>query len=57
MKIGVPKEIKADEYRIGLTPGSVREAIHHSHEVVVQSQAAETIGLTDEDYLPGYILL
>ena len=50
MKIGVPKEIKNHEYRIGLTPGSVREAVHRGHEVVVETNAAHVIGLEDEHY-------
>jgi len=50
MKIGVPAEIKADEYRVGMTPASVREAVHHGHQVFVQSNAGYTIGLVNEDY-------
>ena len=50
MKIGVPVEIKSDEYRVGMTPASVREAVHHGHQVFVQSNAGYTIGLLDEDY-------
>lgn len=50
MRIGVPTEIKADEYRVGMTPASVREAVYHGHEVVVQSDAGDTISLRDEDY-------
>jgi alanine dehydrogenase len=50
MRIGVPKEIKVHEYRVGMTPASVREAVHHGHEVFVQSKAAERIGARDEDY-------
>jgi alanine dehydrogenase len=50
MKIGVPAEIKADEYRVGMTPASVREAVHHGHEVFVQRNAGYTIGLLDDDY-------
>jgi alanine dehydrogenase len=50
MLIGVPKEIKNNEYRVGLTPGSVRELVHHGHEVVVQSGAGMEIGLDDEQY-------
>ena len=49
MLIGVPKEIKNHEYRVGLTPTSVREAIHHGHSAVVETGAA--IGLLDEDYV------
>jgi alanine dehydrogenase len=50
MRIGVPKEIKVHEYRVGMTPGSVREAVHHGHEVFVQAGAAERIGASDDDY-------
>ena len=50
MRIGVPKEIKADEYRVGMTPASVREAVHHGHEVTVQMGAGDTIGLSDADF-------
>ncbi len=50
MRIGVPKEIKVHEYRVGLTPASVREAVHNGHEVTVQSSAGAAIGLEDEDY-------
>lgn len=50
MRIGVPKEIKTHEYRVGLTPASVRELIHHGHQVVVQSGAGEGIGAGDEVY-------
>ena len=50
MLIGVPKEIKAEEHRIGMTPGSVRQARHHGHEVLVESNAGRAIGLDDEDY-------
>ena len=51
MRIGVPKEIKKDEYRVGLTPGSVREAVLHGHEVVVETNAAARIGISDADYV------
>jgi len=50
MRIGVPKEIKNNEYRVGLTPGSVREAVSHGHEVLVETDAAGRIGLFDDDY-------
>ncbi len=50
MKIGVPREIKTHEYRVGMTPGSVREAVAHGHEVFVESAAAARIGISDEDY-------
>jgi len=50
MRVGVPKEIKNHEYRVGMVPGSVRELAHHGHEVMVQSKAGEGIGITDADY-------
>ena len=50
MLIGVPKEIKNHEYRVGLTPTAVREAVHHGHGVVVETNAGAAIGLMDEDY-------
>ena len=50
MRIGVPKEIKVHEYRVGLTPASVRELVEAGHEVVVQTGAAAGIGFTDADY-------
>lgn len=50
MKIGVPKEIKNHEYRVGLTPAAVRELIHHGHEVVVETQAGVGSGFFDDHY-------
>jgi alanine dehydrogenase len=50
MRIGVPKEIKVLENRVGLTPASVREAVHHGHEVVVERNAGQGIGMDDEAY-------
>jgi len=40
MHIGVPREIKVHEYRVGMTPSSVREAVAHGHEVFVEHHAA-----------------
>ncbi|MDT8419536.1 MAG: alanine dehydrogenase [Desulfuromonadales bacterium] len=51
MRIGVPKEIKNLEYRVGLTPSSVRELIDHGHEVLVQKNAAVEIGFGDDLYM------
>jgi alanine dehydrogenase len=51
MQIGVPKEIKVHEYRVGMTPGSVREAVSRGHRVLVETGAAERLGLGDEQYL------
>ncbi|MFQ5785421.1 MAG: alanine dehydrogenase [Alphaproteobacteria bacterium] len=50
MLIGVPREIKTHEYRVGLTPSSVRELVHHGHQVMVQKNAGHEIGLDDADY-------
>ena len=43
MRIGVPKEIKNHEYRVGLIPSSVHELIHHGHDVVVQTGAGAAV--------------
>jgi len=51
MRIGVPREIKVHEYRVGLTPASVRELVAHGHRVCVQQGAGAGIGLADDVYL------
>src|ERR1700726_4443221 len=50
MLIGVPREVKSHEYRVGLVPGSVRELVHHGHKVVVESGAGAAIGFDDKAY-------
>ncbi len=50
MRIGVPKEIKPHEYRVGLTPGSVREYVAAGHTVIVEAGAGAGIGADDEAY-------
>ncbi len=50
MRIGVPTEIKTDEYRVALTPSGVRELAEHGHEVVVQAGAGEGSAISDGDY-------
>ena len=50
MRVGCPKEIKNHEYRVGLTPGAVREYIAHGHTVIVQSGAGIGIGADDGAY-------
>ena len=50
MKIGVPKEIKNREYRVGLTPAAVHELCGHKHKVLVETGAGVAIGFSDEDY-------
>ena len=51
MLIGVPKEIKNHEYRVGMTPLSVREAVRHGHRVWVETNAGSGIGAMDADYV------
>ncbi|MBP1875786.1 alanine dehydrogenase [Ensifer adhaerens] len=50
MRVGCPKEIKNHEYRVGLTPGSVREYVAHGHEVIVETKAGAGIGADDDTY-------
>src|SRR5262249_413204 len=50
MRVGVPKEIKVHEYRVGLTPGAVREYVHAGHGVVVETNAGAGIGASDDVY-------
>ncbi len=50
MRVGVPKEIKNSEFRVGLTPGSVREYVAHGHEVMIETNAGVGIKTTDADY-------
>src|SRR5437588_3653069 len=50
MLVGVTKEVKTHEYRVGLVPGSVRELVHHGHDVVVESGAGAGIGFDDRAY-------
>ena len=50
MIIGVPKEIKNNEFRVGMTPGGVREFVAHSHTVLVENAAGEGSSFTDEEY-------
>jgi alanine dehydrogenase len=50
MRVGVPKEIKTHEYRVGLTPGAVREYVAAGHGVMVETGAGMGIGATDDSY-------
>ncbi len=50
MKVGVPKEIKILEYRVGMVPAGVAEMVHDGHEVYVETNAGLGIGMTDIDY-------
>jgi alanine dehydrogenase len=51
MKIGIPKEIKNNENRVGMTPAGVSELVKHGHQVFVQHTAGEGSGFSDEQYL------
>ena len=50
MRVGVPKEIKTDEYRVALTPAGARELIQRGHEVLVETTAGEGSAFSDEQY-------
>src|ERR1700745_1333311 len=50
MKIGVPKEIKNKEFRVGMIPAAMRELTTRGHHVFVEANAGEAIGLHDELY-------
>ncbi|MGN6664614.1 MAG: alanine dehydrogenase [Solirubrobacterales bacterium] len=50
MRIGVPTEIKADEYRVAVTPAGVRELVEHGHEVLIEAGAGEGSAIADRDY-------
>ena len=50
MKIGCPKEIKPQEFRVGMTPNAVREAVNAGHAVMIETQAGVGAGFTDADY-------
>ena len=51
MKIGCPKEIKPQEFRVGMTPNAAREAVAHGHEVIIEKGAGMGAGFTDSDYI------
>ena len=50
MIVGVPKEVKNNEYRVGLVPSSVRELVAHGHTVVVEQGAGSGVGISDDHY-------
>ncbi len=50
MKVGVPKEIKQDEYRVAITPAGVREMVEHGHEVYIETTAGEGSAITDAEF-------
>ena len=50
MKVGCPKEIKAQEFRVGLTPAAVNELVRHGHFVTIETNAGQGAGFVDSDY-------
>src|ERR1700733_2664741 len=52
MKIGVPSEVKTDEYRVAITPAGVRELAVRGHEVLVQAGAGAGSAMSDEQFIP-----
>jgi alanine dehydrogenase len=50
MRVGVPKEIKVHEYRVGLTPAATRELTSRGHQVFIETKVGDAIGLTDDHY-------
>jgi alanine dehydrogenase len=50
MHVGVPKEVKSQEFRVGVTPGAVREFARDGHLITVETGAGLGIGATDDDY-------
>jgi alanine dehydrogenase len=50
MLIGVPKEIKTDEYRVGLIPSTIKELVAGGHEVWIETLAGDGSGISDEEY-------
>ena len=58
MEIGIPKEIKNHEYRVGLLPASVRELTQRGHRVLVETSAGVGAGFADADYIQaGAVIL
>jgi alanine dehydrogenase len=51
MLVGCPKEIKAQEYRVGLVPSSVKEYVNHGHKVIMETGAGVGINFSDDDYV------
>lgn len=51
MILGVPKEIKNNEFRVGLTPQSIKALVKNNHEIIVESNAGIGSGFSDDDYL------
>lgn len=57
MLIGVPKEIKNHEYRVGMTPAGVYELVRYGHQILVETNAGLAIGYSDEDYIQAGALI
>ena len=58
MRVGIPKEIKVLEYRVGMIPSGVKELVDEGHEVFVETNAGSGVGMTDDDYInAGAVIL
>ena len=53
MRVGIPTEIKNNEYRVAITPAGVAELVHRGHEVLVQAGAGEGSAISDADFKRG----
>jgi len=51
MLIGCPKEIKPQEFRVGVTPDAAQEAVAHGHKVIIETGAGIGAGFSDDDYI------
>ena len=57
MIIGVPSEVKNNEFRVGLTPESVKQIVESGHRVLIQSNAGNGIGFNNDDYIKSIVKL
>ena len=53
MKVGVPKEVKNNEYRVAITPSGAHELVRHGHEVFIETGAGLGSSITDDEYVRG----
>src|ERR1700733_15726807 len=51
MKVGIPREVKNNEYRVAITPSGAHELVRNGHEVVIQAGAGEGSSIPDEDFI------
>ena len=51
MKVGIPREVKNNEYRVAITPAGVHELVRHDHDVYVEHEAGVGSSISDADYV------